>query len=53
MQRPSDIDKFICERAITGGSELANIQSAVNGPFVLYVVMLLGKASSMPGKMIM
>lgn len=31
MQGPSDIDKFISEWAITGGSELANTQSFVNG----------------------
>jgi hypothetical protein len=31
MQGPSYIDKFISEWAITGGSELANTQSFVNG----------------------
>jgi hypothetical protein len=31
MQGPSDIDKFICKWAITGGSELANAQSSANG----------------------
>lgn len=31
MQGPSEIDKFISEWTLTGGSELANAQSFVNG----------------------
>jgi hypothetical protein len=38
MQGPSEIDKFISEWAITGGSELANTQSFVNGLCALLVV---------------